>query len=141
MTNRAVRTIDANGNTTTLVRDAGGLITETRDPLGHQTRLSYNAMGDPVKMIDPLGRTTQMQYDLDQRPTAEIAADGVVTRTQLRPGRQPHGGHPQSPVGPDAGRRRERQQPVRLRRPQSAVDRDRPQRPRHRLPRTTRVAC
>ena len=36
-------------------------------------------MGDLTATTDPLGRTRGTRYDLDQRPTAEVAADGVVT--------------------------------------------------------------
>ena len=130
--NRPVRTTDANGNATTLVRDDGGLVTESRDPLGHRTRFNYDAMGDATATTDPLGRTVGVQYDLNRRPTAEVAADGVVTDR-----RYDAVGNLTAVVrnhrGTDARSHRQRRQPIRLRRPQSAGDRDRSERPRQRL--------
>lgn len=73
---------DANGNTTTLVRNSQqpSQITQIVDPVGRPLNLSYDGFNRIVSMTDPIGRQVQYTYNSQgSLATVTDAADGLTT--------------------------------------------------------------
>ncbi len=54
---------DGLGQKTTLVRDAGNLVTDTIDPLGRKTGFTYDGAGNVTSSTDPAGNVTRFEYE------------------------------------------------------------------------------
>lgn len=77
--NRLIRSIGAQGQTTTISYDDQGNLAAVSDPLGHQTTYSYDALNRLVKTINPNGGTTAYAYDGNDHLISILDPRGLKT--------------------------------------------------------------
>jgi len=76
---RVISQDDAEGNTTWLSYDAGGVMTQVTDPLGNTTTDCFLPSGHLDHSIDALGNVTAWTYDTNGNPTSTTDPLGQVT--------------------------------------------------------------
>lgn len=79
---------DRNGNTTTLLRGAGGRLEQITDPSGGVTAFAFDSLGRLVRIVDPAQR--QLLYGYDARGDLRTFTDPAGARTNYFYDRQHH---------------------------------------------------
>jgi RHS repeat-associated protein len=77
---RLIRTIGAQGQSTTYQYDANGNRTWTTDPAGATVNRAFDALDRVIRQTDAMGGTTAFAYDRRDRVTAVTDPNGNVTR-------------------------------------------------------------
>ena len=69
--------------TTTLIRDAYGMVTQVTDPLGHAVTTAYDVAHNPIQITDPDHNATRTTYDLDNEAVLVTRPDSTTSATQF----------------------------------------------------------
>ncbi len=74
-----VQTIDADGNSTSVERNANGQMSASVDSKGRRTEYRYDQFGNVVEILYSDGTTEIFEYDAEGRNTKTISRTGLVT--------------------------------------------------------------
>ncbi len=74
-----VQTIDADGNSTSVERNANGQMSAATDSKGRRTQYSYDEFGNVSEVLYSDGTTETFEYDAEGRTTKTTSRTGLVT--------------------------------------------------------------